>query len=117
MAIPRISAYSLQSSQDTYVNKVNWKIDPQRAVLLVHDMQNYFVDFYCRDQQPMQSLLTHCQTLIALCRQRNIPVVYTAQPPNQKPHDRALLTDFWGTGLTSDGNMTAIVDELKPQSA
>src|SRR5690606_1526732 len=53
----------------------------------------------------------------ALCRQRNIPVVYTAQPPNQKPHDRALLTDFWGTGLTSDGNMMAIVDELKPQSA
>jgi bifunctional isochorismate lyase/aryl carrier protein len=117
MAIPRISAYSLSQVEGSFTNKVNWKIDAKRAVLLVHDMQNYFVDFYSRDQEPMQSLLKNIKTLATLCRQRNIPVVYTAQPPNQKPHDRALLTDFWGTGLTDKDNVTAIVDDLKPQSA
>ena len=117
MAIPRISAYPLNQVEGSFTNKVNWKIDAKRAVLLVHDMQNYFVDFYSRDQEPMQSLLKNIQTLTTLCRQRNIPVVYTAQPPNQKPHDRALLTDFWGTGLTDKDNVTAIVDELKPQPA
>lgn len=117
MAIPRISAYSLNQVEGAFTNKVNWKIDAKRAVLLVHDMQNYFVDFYSRDQEPMQSLLKNIQTLAALCRQRNIPVVYTAQPPNQKPHDRALLTDFWGTGLTDKNNVTAIVEELQPQPA
>lgn len=117
MAIPRISAYSLDQLQGSFTNKVDWKIDAKRAVLLVHDMQNYFVDFYSRDQEPMQSLLKNIQTLTTLCRQRNIPVVYTAQPPNQKPHDRALLTDFWGTGLTDKNNVTAIVAELKPQPA
>ncbi|MCR6653912.1 MAG: isochorismatase family protein [Cellvibrionaceae bacterium] len=115
MAIPRISAYSLASVQTSFTNKVTWTINAKRAVLLVHDMQNYFVDFYRRDQEPMQSLLRHIETLTTLCRQHNIPVVYTAQPPNQKPHDRALLTDFWGPGLTGEGNVTAIVDELKPQ--
>lgn len=115
MAIPRISAYSLASVQTGFTNKVTWTINAKRAVLLVHDMQNYFVDFYRRDQEPMQSLLRHIETLTTLCRQHNIPVVYTAQPPNQKPHDRALLTDFWGPGLTGEGNVTAIVDELKPQ--
>jgi bifunctional isochorismate lyase/aryl carrier protein len=65
----------------------------------------------------MQSLLKNIQTLTTLCRQHSIPVVYTAQPPDQKPHDRALLTDFWGTGLTGEGNVTAIVGELKPQPA
>lgn len=115
MAIPRISAYSLADSKNAFGNKVNWKIDADRALLLVHDMQNYFVDFYDRNQQPMQSLIANIQTLTSRCRQRNIPVVYTAQPPDQKPHDRALLTDFWGTGLTGEGDLTAIVDELKPQ--
>ena len=99
MTIPRISAYSLNQVESTFANKVNWKIDAKRAVLLVHDMQNYFVDFYSRNQEPMQSLLN------------------TAQPPNQKPHDRALLTDFWGAGLTDEDSGTAIVDELKPQPA
>lgn len=117
MAIPRISAYSLNQVEGSFTNKVNWKIAAKRAVLLVHDMQNYFVDFYSRDQEPMRSLLKNIQTLTTLCRQRNIPVVYTAQPPNQKPHDRALLTDFWGTGLTDQDNVTAIVDDLKPQPA
>jgi bifunctional isochorismate lyase/aryl carrier protein len=117
MAIPRISAYSIEQAQGSFTNKVKWNIDPKRAVLLVHDMQNYFVDFYRRDQEPMQSLLKNIQTLTTLCRQHSIPVVYTAQPPDQKPHDRALLTDFWGTGLTGEGNVTAIVGELKPQPA
>lgn len=117
MAIPRISAYPLSKVENSFTNKVNWKIDAKRALLLVHDMQNYFVDFYRRDQEPMQSVLQQIETLIAVCRRQNIPVVYTAQPPNQKAHDRALLTDFWGTGLTGEGNGTAIVDELKPQPA
>ncbi|MGP5700555.1 isochorismatase family protein [Glutamicibacter arilaitensis] len=44
-----------------------------------------------------------------------VPVVYTAQPPNQKPADRALLTDFWGTGLTNDGR-EEITQELAPRT-
>lgn len=117
MAIPRISAYPLSQVEKSFTNKVNWKINAKRAVLLVHDMQNYFVDFYRRDREPMQSVLQHIENLIAVCRAQNIPVVYTAQPPNQKAQDRALLTDFWGTGLTGESNGTAVVDELKPQPA
>lgn len=116
MAIPRIPTYALTEVEGAFSNKVSWKIQAKRAVLLVHDMQNYFVDFYSRDQEPMQSVMRNIQTLIALCHQRNIPVIYTAQPPNQKPRDRALLTDFWGTGLTDAGDLTAIVDELKPEA-
>lgn len=114
MTIPRITSYCLTQSLQCFTNKVNWAINPRRAVLLVHDMQNYFVDFYCREQEPVPSLVQNIQTLTALCRRQNIPVVYTAQPPNQTPRDRALLTDFWGTGLTDEGHVSAIIDALKP---
>jgi bifunctional isochorismate lyase/aryl carrier protein len=117
MAIPRISAYALEQAVGPLENRVDWTLSADRAVLLIHDMQNYFVDFYGRDQEPMRGLLKNIQTLIDLCRKRKIPVVYTAQPPNQKPQDRTLLTDFWGTGLTNDGDAADIVAALKPQPA
>lgn len=119
MSIPRIASYSysdLEPELQKLQNKVQWQVDAQRAVLLVHDMQNYFVNFYGREQEPVLSLLKQIRALTDLCRTQNIPVVYTAQPPDQKPEDRALLTDFWGSGLTRQNHATAIVDELKPES-
>ena len=46
MAIPRIASYPMPQSQHFPRNKVNWSLDPGRAVLLVHDLQQYFLDFY-----------------------------------------------------------------------
>ena len=42
MAIPTIPAYPMPSIHDLPENKVNWIPDPKRAVLLIHDMQQYF---------------------------------------------------------------------------
>lgn len=40
-------------------------------------------------------------------------MVYTAQPANQDPAERALLSDFWGPGLSEE---TAIIAPLAPES-
>lgn len=119
MAIPRIAPYSLVTAAQLPTNKIttnniNWPIDPARAVLLVHDMQNYFVDFYQRDAEPMASLLRNINALKSACRAAGVPVIYTAQPGNQRPEDRALLTDFWGPGLADDPTLTSITPELAP---
>lgn len=119
MAIPKISPYSLAEAAQLPANKitsnsVSWPIEPARAVLLVHDMQNYFVDFYQRDAEPMASLLGNIQILKSACKAAGIPVIYTAQPGNQKPQDRALLTDFWGPGLAENPALTNITPELTP---
>ncbi len=119
MAIPKIAPYSLAAAAQLPTNKistndVSWPIDPTRAVLLIHDMQAYFVDFYQRDAEPMASLLRNIQTLKAACKAAGIPVIYTAQPGNQKKEDRALLTDFWGPGLAANPALTNIVEELAP---
>lgn len=119
MAIPKIAPYSLAEAAQLPTNKistnhVSWPIDPARAVLLIHDMQAYFVDFYQRDTEPMASLLRNLRVLKATCKAAGIPVVYTAQPGNQKKEDRALLTDFWGPGLAANPALTNIVEELAP---
>ncbi|WP_412497833.1 isochorismatase family protein [Vibrio furnissii] len=113
MAIPRIAGYTLPASEHYPLNKTQWQIDPAKAVLLVHDMQEYFVNFFEITQSPMSDIIHNIQRLKAAAKQAGIPVVYTAQPANQDPAERALLTDFWGPGLQEE---TAILDTLAPEA-
>lgn len=116
MAIPKIQPYSLDTVQANFPNRTNWTINPEKSVLLVHDMQKYFVDFFDQSQAPINTAITHIQQLTHVCRQQQIPVIYTAQPGDQTPEDRALLTDFWGPGLKSDPAKTNIIDSLAPHA-
>ena len=111
MAIPRISHYELPDIASFPDNKVGWKIDSDKAVLLIHDMQEYFVNFFDTQLSPVPALVQNIANLKAAAKAAGIPVIYTAQPANQDLEERALLTDFWGPGLKQD---TAILDELAP---
>ncbi|NOI73136.1 isochorismatase family protein [Vibrio owensii] len=112
MAIPSISGYPL--SKAIPENRVNWSVDPQRAVLLIHDMQQYFLNFYDVESELIQTLTRNIQIIKQTCIDASIPVVYTAQPGDQKQEDRALLTDFWGPGLKADDSITRIFPALAP---
>ncbi len=41
--IPEITAYPLPTAQQLPANLARWSLEPRRAVLLVHDMQRYFL--------------------------------------------------------------------------
>ncbi|MGM9924500.1 MAG: isochorismatase family protein [Bacillus sp. (in: firmicutes)] len=114
MSIPKIKPYCMPNEADMPSNRVLWKADPKRAVLLIHDMQQYFVDYYTPNASPVTELIERITALKEECVKMGIPVVYTAQPGSQKPEDRALLTDFWGPGLEDDIQQTKIIDELSP---
>ncbi|WP_111979376.1 isochorismatase family protein [Algibacillus agarilyticus] len=114
MAIPSIAPYSIDNILNNINNKVDWQIDPQRAVLLVHDMQQYFIDFYNQSLEPISEVIDNISQIKQLCNTVDIPVVYTAQPGDQDPNERALLTDFWGAGLNADPAKTKIIDALTP---
>ena len=114
MAIPAITPYVMPTESDLPKNKVAWKVEPKRTVLLIHDMQQYFIDFYEKNDSPIPQLLKNITTIKNRCVELGIPVVYTAQPGDQNPKDRALLTDFWGTGLDDDPNQTSIVRDVAP---
>ena len=121
MALPKVAPYSYRDQE--HQNHVNWRVDPARSALLVHDMQRYFVRAFEleRDGQPLTDAqiniaIANIRRLLDAAHAANIPVYYTAQPPRQNPADRRLLTDFWGDGLQDDEN-ARILDELAPTEA
>lgn len=113
MAIPKIASYDLPEHKEFPENRTNWKINSSDAVLLIHDMQEYFVNYYEVNASPMADILKNIQELKKKAKEAGIAVVYTAQPANQDPKERALLTDFWGPGL--NGDHTPVVSVLSPE--
>lgn len=116
MAIPKIASYALPTLAEFPSSKVHWDIQPERAALLIHDMQDYFVGFYDENSPLMQTVIQNIAHLKAWARQLNIPVFYTAQPAEQPDVDRALLNDMWGPGVTRYPEQQSIVQALLPES-
>lgn len=111
--LPSIAPYQLNPGK-TYPNRTTWDPDPTRAVILIHDMQKHFVNAFS-DGTPNQlsTAINNIQKLKHHAQTHHIPVIYTAQPPQQSPADRQLLTDFWGPGV-QDPESAHIIDELSP---
>ena len=113
MAIPAIAPYEIP--RGPFPAKVDWTPDPQRAALLIHDMQNYFIDAYDTASEPMATALPNMVRIREECARLHIPVVYTAQPGDQHPSRRGILADFWGKGLES-GRDEEIIGALAPRA-
>ena len=113
MAIPTLNNYAMPSQWKA--NKVNWTLNPKRAALLIHDMQEYFTAFYGENSPLIQALTERLAAVRKQCKALGIPVFYTAQPKDQSPEDRALLNDMWGPGLNKRPEQQQVVAALRPE--
>lgn len=113
MAIPTLNNYAMPSQWKA--NKVNWSLDPKRAALLIHDMQEYFTAFYGENSPLIAALTEQLAAVRKQCKALGIPVFYTAQPKDQSPEDRALLNDMWGPGLNKRPEQQQVVAALCPE--
>ena len=114
MAIPKLESYALPTVAELPTNKVKWELEPSRAALLIHDMQQYFLNFWGEDSPLVKQVVENIAALRRYCKTNGIPVFYTAQPNNQSDEDRALLNDMWGPGLNKHPEQQAVVAELAP---
>jgi bifunctional isochorismate lyase/aryl carrier protein len=112
--LPSIAPYPLPTEAELPANRVTWRPDPARAVLLVHDMQNHFLNAFTADEAPLPGLIENIAAIRKHCVDLGVPVVYSAQPGGQTPQQRGLLLDFWGDGLADDPRAAAITDALTP---
>ncbi|MFF2787886.1 isochorismatase family protein [Streptomyces sp. NPDC058049] len=114
MALPAIAPYPLPTAEELPANRVGWAVDPDRAVLLVHDLQNYFLSAFDTDAQPVTGMLQQVARLKKEAGRAGVPVFYTAQPGGQSPAERGLQQDFWGPGLPADPTAAAIPAGVAP---
>jgi len=114
MALPRIAPYPLPAIDSLPPNRVDWRPDPDRAVLLVHDMQRYFLAAFEPGASPLPAVVAAIRALAARARELGVPVVYSAQPGGQTREQRGLQQDFWGDGIPGDDG-SGILDALAPE--
>lgn len=114
MAIPGIPAYSLPMQDPLPKARAPWSIEPDRAALLIHDMQQYFCAPFAQDAAPLPNTIRNISALAHAARACHIPVFYTAQKGNQLRADRGLQADLWGSGMSQHPEHQQIVPELTP---
>ncbi|MFJ8885650.1 isochorismatase family protein [Streptomyces sp. NPDC102402] len=114
MALPAIASYALPAEAELPANRVDWTVDPARAVLLVHDLQNHFLGAFPTGEQPLTGMLDNTARVVAECRRLGVPVVYSVQRGGQTPQERGLQLDFWGAGAADDPAALAIPGVVAP---
>ncbi|MFD6887270.1 isochorismatase family protein [Streptomyces sp. NPDC059957] len=112
--IPPIDPYPMPSEGDLPVNTADWTVDPDRAVLLIHDMQRYFLRPFPEGEAPVGDLVRNATLLREQCAALGIPVAYTAQPGGMSEQERGLLKDFWGAGMKVSPEDRRVVDPIEP---
>lgn len=115
MSIPRIEPYDLPTADGLPEGVVNWTVDPARAALLIHDMQEFFVAPFTPDASPMSEVVPRIARLKEACASSGVPVFFSAQPGGMTEDERGLLADFWGPGMSGKEADRAIIAPLSPQ--
>ncbi|MEU6731911.1 isochorismatase family protein [Streptomyces physcomitrii] len=113
--IPPIEAYPAPTAGDLPANTARWTPDPARAVLLVHDMQRYFLAPFPAGVRGW--LVRNAAEVRERCAALGVPVAYTAQPGSMTAEERGLLADFWGPGMRAEPADREVVGELAPAEA
>ncbi|MEO3926451.1 isochorismatase family protein [Micromonosporaceae bacterium B7E4] len=115
MGIPNRIAYAMPVPRDLPDNIADWTPRPDRAVLLVHDMQRYFLRPFAAGTAPLVDLVRNVAALLDRCRQLGVPVAYTGQPGGMSDAQRGLLKDFWGPGMTAEPAHRQVEPALAPR--
>ncbi len=114
MALPSIQSYDLPEEHEIPRPRVDWRLEPSRAALLVHDLQGYFVRAFPADAPPMPAVLRNAASLVEAARAHGVPVYFTAQPGRQPRERRGLQADMWGAGMSDAPADRDIVAAVAP---
>ncbi len=113
VGIPPIAPYPLPMAAELPGNVARWAVDPARAVLLIHDMQRYFLQPF--PDGIREQLVANTAWLRDRCDELGMPIAYTAQPGGMTEEQRGLLKDFWGPGMRVDPVDREVVEPLTPR--
>lgn len=90
-----IPGYQMPAKSVLALNKINWPLDPQSAVLLIHDVQKYWLAPF---EQP-ELFVNNIRLLRQWANQQGIPVIFSALKVAQTNAERGLAYDLFGPGI------------------
>ncbi|MFT3835337.1 MAG: isochorismatase family protein [Micropruina sp.] len=99
---------------DLPVSRATWTLDAERAAVLVHDLQGYFLTPYVAGCPALTGALAATERVLRAARSAGVPVIYTAQQGDQDAAERGLQGDLWGPGMSAEPAHTAIVPAIAP---
>ncbi|MGV9310703.1 isochorismatase family protein [Streptomyces sp. NPDC003691] len=115
MAMSPIDPYRMPGPGELPEAAMPWRPDPDRAAVLVHDMQRYFLRPFPAGRSPLTELVAHTAKVLGAARAAGMPVLYTAQPGGMSRRDRGLLHDLWGPGMSTDETDRGIAADVAPE--
>ncbi|UCE18244.1 MAG: isochorismatase family protein [Gemmatimonadota bacterium] len=83
---------------------------PDHTALLVVDMQEYF-------RSMVTDIIPDLDNLISVCRDSNIPVIYTQHGHEDPSQDGGMLGEWWGDLIIKGTRGAHILREIEPQPA
>ncbi|MGW4383865.1 isochorismatase family protein [Kitasatospora sp. NPDC004531] len=114
MALPAIEPYPLPLAAELPPRRVPWRVEPARAALLVHDLQQYFLDAFPPAGPPLEPVLAHTARILRWARDAGMPVFHSHQRGGQSAEQRGLQRDFWGPGLPAEPRAESIAAPAAP---
>ncbi|USA40473.1 isochorismatase family protein [Pelagerythrobacter marinus] len=114
--LPAIAPYALPAADELPPSRADWRLDPARAALLVHDMQRYFLAAFGAGESPASAIEGRIAALLDAARRAGMPVFYTAQKGAQDRRDRGLQADLWGPGMKAAPEHEEIAPALAPRA-
>ncbi|MFZ4298990.1 isochorismatase family protein [Streptomyces cinereoruber] len=111
MGLPAIDSYAMPDRSALPRSNAPWRIDPGRAALLVHDMQNHFVGRFPARQPPVVDLVGNIVALRELAGALGLPVVFSTEPAVR----RGLAADVRWPAIDDGPGDAAIIDALTPR--
>ncbi|WP_157537243.1 isochorismatase family protein [Nocardioides sp. Root190] len=114
MSLPPSIDYATPDLADFPASRAGWELSPDRAAVLVHDLQLYFTRPYAPDCAAFLQTVRRTAQILRAARGAGIPVYYTAQRGNQDQQARGLQRDLWGPGMQAVPEHTDIIEAVAP---
>ena len=91
------------------------ELDPRASVLLVIDMQNYFLDERCSAwMAAAPAIVPSVKKLIEAYRRKELPVIFTAHAHESKELDGGMMAKWWGDLIMKGSYEAEIFSTLRP---
>ncbi|MBH1939177.1 isochorismatase family protein [Streptomyces sp. AV19] len=114
MAIPTFDPDDILALPDAATDMDDWLVEPDRAVLLIHDLQSHPLDALTKGGAPLVQSLTNIGRLKRDCARFRIPVIYSARTGRQGSAEWGIQEDVRNHGTPESPQAKVIVDSIAP---